>query len=60
MMGATSALPQNGHLPGMGGGREALAADDHGVDVRKIVKLRFDKKKKKREVTWNFGESLPR
>ncbi len=32
----------------------------HGVDVVKIVKLRFaPKKEQKRGVTWNFGESWP-
>jgi len=35
MMWATSACPQNGRLPAMGGGREAMANDTHGVDVRK-------------------------
>ena len=58
MMWATSACPQNGRLPAMGGGREAMANDTHGVDVCKIARLRFAKKKRKKiEVTWNFGES---
>ena len=48
----------NGRLPAMGGGREAMANDTHGVDVCKIARLRFAKKKRKNiEVTWNFGES---
>jgi len=55
MMGATSALPRNGRLPGMGSGREAMADDAHGVDVRKNREA-----PKKREVTWNVGESPPR
>ena len=35
MMWATSALPRNRHLPAVGCGREAMANDAHGVDVRK-------------------------
>jgi hypothetical protein len=33
MMWATSALPRNVHLLGVGGGREAMADDAHGVDL---------------------------
>jgi hypothetical protein len=45
MMWATSALPQNGHLPAMGGGRKAIANDAHGVDFglpKKSEKQRSD------------------
>ena len=35
MVWATSALSQNGRLSGVGGGREAMADDAHGVDVHK-------------------------
>ena len=35
MVWETSALPRNGRLPGVGGGREAMADDAHGVDVHK-------------------------
>jgi hypothetical protein len=35
MMWATSALPQNVHLPAVGGSREAVANDAHGVHVCK-------------------------
>jgi len=58
MMWETSALPRNGRLPAVGGGREAMANNAHGVDVRKNCKAPVCQKKvKKREVTWNFGES---
>ena len=46
----------------MGGGREAMANDTHGVDVRKNREApvcQKKKRKKKIEVTWNFGESPP-
>jgi hypothetical protein len=44
----------------MGGGREAMANDTHGVDVRKNREAPVCQKKvKKIEVTWNFGESPP-
>ena len=44
----------------MVGGREAIANDAHGVDVRKNREaLVCQKKGKKREVMWNFGESPP-
>jgi hypothetical protein len=56
---ATSALPRNEHLPGVGGGREAMADDAHGVNVQKIAKLWLTKKRGERGVTWNFGESPP-
>ena len=60
MVRATSALPRNGHLPAMGGGREAMANNPHGVDVRKNREAPVCQKKvKKREVTWNFGEIPP-
>jgi hypothetical protein len=58
MMWASSALPRNGRLLAVGGGREAMANDAHGVDVRKNREAPVCQKKvKKREVTWNFGES---
>jgi hypothetical protein len=42
----------------VGGGREAVANDAHGVNVRKNREAPVCQKKvKKREVTWNFGES---
>jgi hypothetical protein len=47
MMWATSACPQNGRLPAMGGGREAMAKDTHGVDVRKSRGSGLPKKSKK-------------
>ena len=44
----------------MGGGREAMANDTQGVDVCKNCEaLVCQKKVKKIEVTWNFGESPP-
>ena len=58
MMWETSVLPQNGRLLAVGGGREAMANDAHGVDVCKNREAPVCKKKvKKRVVTWNFGES---
>ena len=60
MMWATSALPQNGRLLVVGGGREAMANDAHGVDVRKNREAPVCQKKgEKRDVMWNIGESLP-
>ena len=61
MMWAARELPQNRRLPVVGGGREAVANDARGVDVRKNREAPFcpKKKQKKREVTWNFGESPP-
>jgi hypothetical protein len=50
-MWATSALPQNGRLLAVGGGREAMANDAHGVDVQKNREAPLPKKVKKREVT---------
>ena len=35
MIWLSRALRRNGRLPAMGGGREAMANDTHGVDVRK-------------------------
>ncbi len=35
MMWKTSVLPQNGRLLAVGSGREAIANDAHGVNVRK-------------------------
>ena len=46
MVWATSALPRNERLPGVGGGREAMADDAHGVNVHKNREAsRFGKKK---------------
>jgi hypothetical protein len=45
MVWATSALPRNEHLPGVGGGREAMADDDHGVNVHKNREASVDKKR---------------
>jgi hypothetical protein len=45
MVWATSALHRNELLPGMGGGREAMADDAHGVNVHKNSKASVDKKK---------------
>ena len=60
MMWETSVLPQNGRLLAVGSGREAMANDAHGVNVRKNREAPVCQKKvKKREVTWNFGESPP-
>ena len=60
MVWATSALPRNERLPGVGGGREAMADDAHGVNVHKNSKASVDKKKGgERGVMWNFGESPP-
>ena len=50
MMWAASALPRNGRLPSVGGGREAMANDANGVDVRKNRELRFAKKSEKKEM----------
>jgi hypothetical protein len=53
-------LPRNGRLLAMGGGREAMANVAHGVAVRKNREAPVCQKKvKKREVMWNFGESPP-
>jgi hypothetical protein len=58
-MWASSVLPR-ARLLAVGGGREAMANDAHGVDVRKNREAPVcQKKSKKREVTWNFGESPP-
>jgi len=45
MMWATSALPRNGPLLAVGGGREAMANKAHGVDVRKSRKAPVCQKK---------------
>jgi hypothetical protein len=45
MVWATSALPRNERLPVVGGGREAMADDDHGVNVHKNRETSVDKKK---------------
>jgi hypothetical protein len=45
MVWATSALPRNERLPGVGSGREAMADDDHGVTVHKNCETLVDKKK---------------
>ncbi len=44
-MWATSALPRNERLPGVGGGREAMADDDHGVNVHKNRETSVDIKR---------------
>jgi hypothetical protein len=44
MVWATSGLPRNEHLPGVGGGREAMANDAHGVNVHKNCEASNDKK----------------
>ena len=49
MMWATSTLPTNGRLPSVGGGREAMANDAHGVDVRKNCKMPVCQKKEIKE-----------
>jgi hypothetical protein len=49
MMWATSACPQNGRLPAMGGGREAMANDTHGVDVCKNREAPVCQKKKEKK-----------
>ena len=60
MVWATSMLPRNGHLPGMDGGREAMADDAHGVDVHKKSRSSgLTKKGGEKEVTWIFRESRP-
>ncbi len=44
----------------MGGGREAMADDTHGVEDGKNREAPVCQKKgQTREVTWNFGESPP-
>ena len=48
MMCETSPLPRNGRLLAVGGGREAMANDAHGVKFVKITKLRFAKKSNKK------------
>ena len=45
MVWATSALPQNERLPGVGGGREAITDNAHGVNVHKNREASVDKKK---------------
>ncbi len=42
---ATSALPRNERLPGVGGGREAMADNPWGQCSKQNAKLRFDKKR---------------
>jgi len=49
MVRATSALPWNGHLPAVGGGREAMANDAHGVDARKNREAPVCQKKSKKK-----------
>jgi hypothetical protein len=56
MMWATSACPQNGRLPAMGGGREAMAKDTHGVDVRKSEAPVCQKKVKKNRSDVGFWQ----
>jgi len=46
MMWATIALPRNGRLPAVGGGREATANNAHGVDVRSSGLLKKVNKEK--------------
>ena len=48
-------MPRNGRLPGVGGGREAMADDAHGVDFIKIAKLRLRYTKKTHD---NIGIDL--
>jgi hypothetical protein len=48
MVWATSALPRNEHLPGVGGGRESMADDAHGVNDNKNCEASVDKKKEGR------------
>ena len=38
-------VPRNEHLPGVGGGREAMVVDAHGVNVHKNREASVDKKK---------------
>ena len=45
MVWATSALPRNERFTGVGGGREAMADDDHGVNVYKNREASVDKKR---------------
>ena len=49
MMWETSALPRNGRLPAVGGGREAMANNAHGVDVRKNREAPVSQKKMKKK-----------
>ena len=49
MMRATSAVPRNGRLPAVAGGREAMANDAHGVDVRKNSEAPVCQKKVKKK-----------
>ena len=63
MMWETSVLHRNGRLLAVGGGREAMA-NDALVLVSMFVKIAnlhpvCQRKVKKREVTWKFGESPP-
>jgi hypothetical protein len=59
MVWATSALPRNEHLPGVGGGREAMADDAHGVMFIKIAKLWLTKKRGGKGSDVELGESPP-
>ncbi len=54
MMWATSALPQNGRLPAVDGGREAVANDAHSVDVRKYHEAPVCQKKLKKRSDVGF------
>ena len=45
MVWATSALPWNERLPGVGGGREAMAYNAHGVNVHQNHEAPVWKKK---------------
>ena len=46
MVWATSVLPRNEHLPGIGDGRDAMADNAHGVNVHKNREPSvFDKKR---------------
>ncbi len=49
MMWASSALPRNGRLLAVGGGREAMANNAHGVDVRKNREAPVCQKKSKKK-----------
>jgi hypothetical protein len=44
MVWATSSLPRNERLPGVGGGREAMANNAHGVNVHKNCDASDEKK----------------
>ena len=48
-MWATSALPWNGRLPAVGGGREAVANVAHGIDVLKNCKTPVCQKKSEKK-----------